>query len=181
MTNGKLEELIAWTQEVSGATISLAVSSRVKAPRQSQHIGHVMTGTRSVNHATAAVVLQVRKCLEITRQREAQNSRDFEASLEGKGFYEINRMEMDCKIACMKLETERDKEYTRLRALRKKHAQLKGGEEGKRIMQQEQKELSRARPNSGLVATSPSAYAQQVLSARPENATTFFGTDTIVH
>lgn len=67
---GKLELLVAASQQIAAGTAQLVVASRVKADRDSKNLQAVSQASRGVSQATGAVVATAKACTNMVETGE---------------------------------------------------------------------------------------------------------------
>ncbi|CAL1534396.1 unnamed protein product [Lymnaea stagnalis] len=120
---GKFEEIMACAHEIAASTAQLVVSSKVKADRNSQLLAQLSAASKGVNQATGNVVASAKAAAEIV---EDQNLMDFT----NLSLHQTKKLEMQCQIKVMELESNLEKERKKLGELRKQHYSLAGEAEG---------------------------------------------------
>uniref|UniRef100_A0A2C9LW83 I/LWEQ domain-containing protein n=1 Tax=Biomphalaria glabrata TaxID=6526 RepID=A0A2C9LW83_BIOGL len=120
---GKFEEIMACAHEIAASTAQLVVASKVKASRESKLLGELSSASKGVNQATGNVVASAKTAATII---EDQNLMDF-SSL---SLHHTKKLEMDCQVKVMELETSLEKERRKLGELRKRHYTMAGEAEG---------------------------------------------------
>ena len=109
---GKLEELMAASQEIAAATAILVVASRVKAERESTKLAALQTASKSVSSATASVIGVVKAGRETLEEEEALDFANYTP-------HESKKMEMESQVKVLELESSLEKERVKLGQLRK--------------------------------------------------------------
>ncbi|XP_076805498.1 huntingtin-interacting protein 1-like isoform X2 [Clavelina lepadiformis] len=120
--NGKFEELMVWSHEISASTAQLVAASRVKASKESEKLGRLQSASRNVNGATARVVASTnagRRQLDDASESMA----DIAATVTQT---QVKRKEMDSQVRVLELEQSLQQERIRLGTLRKKRYELDG-------------------------------------------------------
>ncbi|CAK8691722.1 unnamed protein product [Clavelina lepadiformis] len=120
--NGKFEELMVWSHEISASTAQLVAASRVKASKGSEKLGRLQSASRNVNGATARVVASTnagRRQLDDASESMA----DIAATVTQT---QVKRKEMDSQVRVLELEQSLQQERIRLGTLRKKRYELDG-------------------------------------------------------
>ncbi|VDN01403.1 unnamed protein product [Thelazia callipaeda] len=114
---GKLENLIAASQEISASTAQLFVSSRVKADRESQRLSELSAASRSVNTCTANIVATV---------KNARNTLNEQKDLDFSHYtlHDTKKEEMESQVRILELEDKLVRERAHLAHLRRQHYQL---------------------------------------------------------
>uniref|UniRef100_A0A0B7B1J1 I/LWEQ domain-containing protein n=1 Tax=Arion vulgaris TaxID=1028688 RepID=A0A0B7B1J1_9EUPU len=120
---GKFEEIMACAHEIAASTAQLVVSSKVKAERDSKNLAALSSASKVVNQATAKVVGSAKSASQTV---EDQNLMDFSSM----SLHQTKKMEMQCQIRVMELESNLEKERRKLGELRKQHYSLAGEAEG---------------------------------------------------
>ncbi|CAG5135808.1 unnamed protein product, partial [Candidula unifasciata] len=120
---GKFEEIMAVAHEIAASTAQLVVSSKVKAERESKNLAALSSASKGVNQATANVVASAKSAAQIV---EDQNLMDFSSM----SLHQTKKLEMQCQIRVMELESNLEKERRKLGELRKQHYSLAGEAEG---------------------------------------------------
>jgi len=115
--NGKLEQVMAASQEIAAAVAQLVVASRVKASPKSEKLSKVSKSSRKVTDATGSVVATVKNCRELI---EDKDSMDFSKL----SLHQAKRLEMESQVKLIQLEADLTKERMRLANLRKQHYHL---------------------------------------------------------
>jgi len=113
---GKLERLIVASHSVAAGTAQLVVASRVKASRNSDNLAELSQASRNVTNATATVVATAKSCAQLVQQTE-------ELDLGVLNEHQTKRLEIECQVRVLELETSLEKERMKLAALRKLHYQ----------------------------------------------------------
>ena len=67
--NGKFEELVVASQEISAGTVQLVVSSRVKADKSSKALAEMSIASKSVTQATGNVVASAKDCAQLIEEK----------------------------------------------------------------------------------------------------------------
>jgi len=113
---GKFEELMVCSHEISASTAQLVAASRVKAPDQSEKLKRLQAASRNVNGATARVVASTN-----TGRRQLDEASNSFADLSNAfTLTQIKRKEMDSQVRVLELEQALDQERLKLGAWRKK-------------------------------------------------------------
>ncbi|BFZ18726.1 hypothetical protein BsWGS_21765 [Bradybaena similaris] len=120
---GKFEEIMACAHEIAASTAQLVVSSKVKAERESKNLAALSSASKVVSQATANVVASAKSAAQIV---EDQNLMDFSSM----SLHQTKKLEMQCQIRVMELESNLEKERRKLGELRKQHYSLAGEAEG---------------------------------------------------
>ncbi|XP_019870128.1 huntingtin-interacting protein 1 isoform X2 [Aethina tumida] len=118
-SNGKLEQLVVASQEISASTAQLVVASRVKADRKSVNLKQLTQASKEVTTATGSVVATVKDCSQLIDEAE-------ELDVSNLTLHQAKRLEMDSRVRVLELEKELEMERLRLAALRRHHYQLAG-------------------------------------------------------
>lgn len=113
---GKLERLIVASHCVAAGTAQLVVASRVKASRNSDNLAELSQASRNVTNATATVVATAKSCAQLVQQTE-------ELDLGVLNEHQTKRLEIECQVRVLELESSLEKERMKLSALRKLHYQ----------------------------------------------------------
>ncbi|VVC44540.1 AP180 N-terminal homology (ANTH) domain,I/LWEQ domain,ENTH/VHS,ENTH domain [Cinara cedri] len=113
---GKLERLIVASHSVAAGTAQLVVASRVKASRNSDNLVELSQASRDVTNATATVVATAKSCAQLVQQTE-------ELDLGVLNEHQTKRLEIECQVRVLELESSLEKERMKLSALRKLHYQ----------------------------------------------------------
>jgi len=117
---GKFEELMVCSHEISASTAQLVAASRVKAPDQSEKLQRLQSASRNVNGATARVVAST----NAGRRQLDEASNSFADLSKAFTLTQIKRKEMDSQVRVLELEQALDQERLKLGAWRKKHYEL---------------------------------------------------------
>lgn len=120
-SNGKLEQLVVASQEISASTAQLVVASRVKADRNSNNLQQLTGASKQVTTATATVLATVKDCAQLMDEAE-------EFDVTNLSLHQAKRIQMDLQVRVLELEKELEQERFRLGALRKHHYQMAGDE-----------------------------------------------------
>ncbi|XP_022160199.1 huntingtin-interacting protein 1 isoform X2 [Myzus persicae] len=113
---GKLERLIVASHCVAAGTAQLVVASRVKASRNSDNLAELSQASRNVTNATATVVATAKSCAQLVQQTE-------ELDLGVLNEHQTKRLEIECQVRVLELESSLEKERMKLSSLRKLHYQ----------------------------------------------------------
>ncbi|CAG0892636.1 unnamed protein product [Darwinula stevensoni] len=117
--NGKFEEVMAASQEIAASTAQLVVASRVKAQRGSSNLQQLSSASKDVSRATGHVVATAKGCLQMIEESE-------EFDMGKLSLHQTKRLEMECQVKVLELETSLSRERVRLASLRKHHYALAG-------------------------------------------------------
>uniref|UniRef100_UPI00358DE863 huntingtin-interacting protein 1-like n=1 Tax=Myxine glutinosa TaxID=7769 RepID=UPI00358DE863 len=121
--DGRLEELIVCSHEVTASTAHLVAASKVKAEKGSGKLRRLQQASRAVTDATACVVASAKFAQE---QTEEKATLDFSRLT----LTQVKRQEMDTQVRVLELESSLQREREHLGELRKKHYELAGAAEG---------------------------------------------------
>ncbi|XP_026813557.1 huntingtin-interacting protein 1 isoform X1 [Rhopalosiphum maidis] len=113
---GKLERLIVASHCVAAGTAQLVVASRVKASQNSDNLAELSQASRNVTNATATVVATAKSCAQLVQQTE-----DLDLGVLNE--HQTKRLEIECQVRVLELESSLEKERMKLSALRKLHYQ----------------------------------------------------------
>ncbi|XP_049873151.1 huntingtin-interacting protein 1 isoform X4 [Pectinophora gossypiella] len=119
---GRVEGVSAAAHEVAGSTAQLVAASRARAPPAAPALARLTRASRSVAAATGAVVAAVRAGSALQHDQEALDTSALTLTA-------TRRLEMECKVRSLELESALDAERARLAALRKRHYHLAQQEE----------------------------------------------------
>ncbi|XP_050536269.1 huntingtin-interacting protein 1 isoform X2 [Daktulosphaira vitifoliae] len=114
--DGNLSRLIVASHSVAAGTAQLVVASRVKAPRGSRNLDELSKASRDVTNATATVVATAKSCTQLVQQPE-----DLDLGVLNE--HQTKRLEIECQVRVLELESSLEKERMKLATLRKLHYQ----------------------------------------------------------
>uniref|UniRef100_H2YNT1 I/LWEQ domain-containing protein n=1 Tax=Ciona savignyi TaxID=51511 RepID=H2YNT1_CIOSA len=120
--DGKFEELVVCSHEISASTAQLVAASRVKAGKESGKLKTLQSASRNVNGATARVVAST----NAGRRQLDEVSESLEGLATAITLTQIKRKEMDSQVKLLELEQALQQERVKLGSLRKKHYELAG-------------------------------------------------------
>jgi len=122
---GKFEELVVCSNEISASTAQLVAASRVKATKGSEKLLKLEKSSRDVNGSTGRVVASTNS----GRKQLNDDGNTFADLVNQFSLTQIKRKEMDSKVRVLELEQALQDERIKLGALRKKHYDLAKDEE----------------------------------------------------
>ncbi|XP_016074512.1 PREDICTED: huntingtin-interacting protein 1-related protein [Miniopterus natalensis] len=117
---GQYEELIVCSHEIAASTAQLVAASKVKANKDSRHLGRLQECSRTVNVMAANVVASTKSGQE---QIEDRDTMDFS----GLSLIKLKKQEMETQVRVLELEKTLEAERVRLGELRKQHYALAVG------------------------------------------------------
>ncbi|XP_021375645.1 huntingtin-interacting protein 1-like isoform X2 [Mizuhopecten yessoensis] len=120
---GKFEELIVCSNEITASTAQLVVASKVKADRRSEKLKALSEASKRVSSSTGKVVGSAR---EGSQRIEEQSLMDFSKLT----LHQTKKNEMQSQVRLLELEKELEQERLKLSELRRQHYQLAGESEG---------------------------------------------------
>lgn len=117
---GKFEELIVCSNEISASTAQLVAASKVKASKNSQKLTKLKNASHNVNSATGKVVATTNAGRE-----QLDEDKDILVEIaQSISLTQIKRQEMDSQVRVLELEQALQQERLKLGAIRKKHYDL---------------------------------------------------------
>ncbi|XP_078482808.1 huntingtin-interacting protein 1 isoform X2 [Ciona intestinalis] len=122
--DGKFEELMVCSHEISASTAQLVAASRVKAGKNSTKLKTLQSASRNVNGATAKVVASTN-----AGRRQLDEVSESLEGLASVTLTQIKRKEMDSQVKVLELEQALQQERVKLGTLRKKHYELAGAKD----------------------------------------------------
>ena len=111
--NGKFEEIIAASQEISGSTAQMVLASKVKAKKGSQKLEVLSSTSKAVGEATSRVIATCRALSSHLTNQENQ------VDLMALSVHQTKRLEMEVQVKVLELENMLEKEREKLFAIRK--------------------------------------------------------------
>nr|XP_018670719.1 huntingtin-interacting protein 1 isoform X2 [Ciona intestinalis] len=159
--DGKFEELMVCSHEISASTAQLVAASRVKAGKNSTKLKTLQSASRNVNGATAKVVASTN-----AGRRQLDEVSESLEGLASVTLTQIKRKEMDSQVKVLELEQALQQERVKLGTLRKKHYELAGAKD------EEEEEETPIPPvensnNNNNVPTKPPLAQKPVIPPKP--------------
>ena len=114
---GKFEELMAASNEISASCAQLVVASRVKASSGSENLAKLTQSSKSVLKETSGVIATTKHCIKLI---DESDTNDFSKL----SHHQAKRMEMECQVRVLELESLLEKERMKLLAVRRQHYHL---------------------------------------------------------
>ena len=111
--NGKFEEIIAASQEISGSTAQMVLASKVKAKKGSQKLEVLSSTSKAVGEATVRIIATCRALSSHLTNQENQ------VDLMALSVHQTKRLEMEVQVKVLELENMLEKEREKLFAIRK--------------------------------------------------------------
>lgn len=121
---GKFEEIVVASNEITASTVQLVAASRVKAHRESKGLSALQGASKNVVESAAGVVASTKTGAEMIE--DSKSVPDYSKLT----LTQTKRLEMDSQVRVLELESQLTKERQKLGHLRKAHYQLAGVEEG---------------------------------------------------
>lgn len=132
-----MSRLIVASHSVAAGTAQLVVASRVKAPRGSSNLDELSKASRDVTNATATVVATAKSCTQLVQQPgkfvfvifcfdnfcKHDNFIAEDLDLGVLNEHQTKRLEIECQVRVLELESSLEKERMKLATLRKLHYQ----------------------------------------------------------
>ncbi|KAL4716721.1 hypothetical protein ACJJTC_004840 [Scirpophaga incertulas] len=128
---GRVEGVSAAAHEVAGSTAQLVAASRARASPKSEPLRRLHAASRRVAAATGAVVHAARAALRLRADLDALDTSTLTLTA-------TRRLEMECKVHALELETALEAERAKLAALRKRHYQLAQQEEVSMLLESQE-------------------------------------------
>lgn len=121
---GKFEEIVVASNEITASTVQLVAASRVKAQQTSAGLAGLQGASRNVVESAAGVVASAKTGAEMIEDSKAVPDYSKLTLTQAK------RYEMESQVRVLELESQLTKERQKLGELRKAHYQLATVEEG---------------------------------------------------
>ncbi|CAH3021035.1 unnamed protein product [Porites evermanni] len=121
---GKFEEIVVASNEITASTVQLVAASRVKARQASTALSGLQGASRNVVESAAGVVASAKTGAEMIEDSKAVPDYSKLTLTQAK------RLEMESQVRVLELESQVTKERQKLGDLRRAHYQLAGVEEG---------------------------------------------------
>lgn len=121
---GKFEEIVVASNEITASTVQLVAASRVKAQRSSNGLSALQGASRNVVESAAGVVASAKTGAEMIEDSKSVPNYSKLTLTQAK------RLEMESQVRVLELESQLTKERQKLGDLRRAHYQLAGVEEG---------------------------------------------------
>jgi len=121
---GKFEEIVVASNEITASTVQLVAASRVKARQASTALSGLQGASRNVVESAAGVVASAKTGAEMIE--DSKTVPDYSKLT----LTQTKRLEMESQVRVLELESQLTKERQKLGDLRRAHYQLAGVEEG---------------------------------------------------
>lgn len=121
---GKFEEIVVASNEITASTVQLVAASRVKARQASTGLAALQGASKNVVESAAGVVASAKTGAEMIEDSKAVPDYTKLSLTQAK------RFEMESQVRVLELESQLTKERQKLGELRKAHYQLAAVEEG---------------------------------------------------
>lgn len=121
---GKFEEIVVASNEITASTVQLVAASRVKARQASKGLSALQGASRNVVESAAGVVASAKTGAEMIE--DSKSVPDYSKLT----LTQAKRLEMESQVRVLELESQLTKERQKLGDLRRAHYQLAGVEEG---------------------------------------------------